>query len=204
MSSRDERWTAKPELITEISEMGDYYVQEFLDNYAGKRVEQLMPLFDRAFKLLTEREHYSRKNAFGEMHCDSYMWIEKCEHSQVIVYEIQSARFMFIKENKYDETYGSDEPPMFGKFHIRQLYFKYQYPTWMKAKLADAKLKHFRKIDFKPLYCDSRDIGYLGTATHDILRRGETKVKDATMQTIKVMDMMKFWEVYLDNPEELE
>ncbi|MCK5019017.1 MAG: hypothetical protein KAS32_18295 [Candidatus Peribacteraceae bacterium] len=203
MSERKERWFDYPKNIVAASEIGDYEVQNFLDNYIGGRLDQNMELFDRAFALLTERGHYSRKNAFGEMHCDSYMWIEKCEHSQVLVYEIQSARFLFVKENKYDETYG-EERACFGKIHIRELYFEHAYPAWKKNQLKNAKLKHFRDADFKMRYGDSRDEGYIGTAEHAILRNYETSIKDATMRTASIIDMMCFWEVYLDNPDELE
>ena len=204
MSVRSEEWYNNPEQIQEGSDVGDLHVQWFLDNYVGGRLDQHMDLFNRAFALLTERGHYSRENAFGEMHGDCYLWIEKCDHSDVLVYEMQSSRTMFIKEHKWDETYGGTEPPMFGRFHIRDLYYKYAYPAYKKEQLKGAKLKDWRKKDFIPQYSDSRDVGYIGSAEHNILREYKTTIKDATLRTSCIIDFMGFWEVYLDNPEELE
>jgi len=203
MSNDSENWYDHPERIQEANDVGDLYVQWFLDNYVGGRLDKNMDLFNRAFALLTERGHYSRDNAFGEMHGDCYLWIEKCEHSQVLVYEQQSSRILFIKENLYDETYGEDKP-MFGKFHIREIWYKYAYPSWKKAQLKGYKLKDWRKADFKPSYGDARDIGYVATAEHNTLRGYETSIKDATMRASAIIDLMGFWEVYLDNPEDLE
>ena len=127
------------------------------------------------------------------MHGDNYMWIEKCSHSNVIVLETQSCLFVFIQsKSKYDKS-----------FHIRELYSKYR---WHNSELKGLTLKKLRQADFKPTtqdmkslyYGDNRDEGYICSTDW------EGNIKDAEKKTLSVIESMKYWEIYLDDPSQLE
>ena len=145
--------------------------------------------------MLAERKHYSRANAFGEMHCDGFLWIEKCEEVQVIVEERQSYRFIYIKDST--------------SFHIRELYYKWVYPAYNKKRLSGLTIPKFRKQGFKH-YCpekdrfkgftygDCRDSGYI--LSMNMYGNVFDKADRADERTLFAIDCLNFWEVYLDDP----
>ena len=77
-------------------ECGELYLGWFYDSYATEKLKRYLPVFEKAYNVLTERKNFSRRNAFGEMHGDNYIWIERCDHSKVIVFETQSRLFLMI------------------------------------------------------------------------------------------------------------
>lgn len=189
-NQKDFVWES-PSKYFSLDDVGDLHLQWLIDRYAALRLKQRLPLFNRAFDLMTERGNYSRKNAFGEMHGDCFMWIEKCEHSRVICYENQSQRLLFIALN----TYG---------FHIRYLAYKY---SWIKGSHKESKLETFKRTDFKQTnenpafqFCDARDEGY-AVSTDGVIH---PKVDAASMDALSVIGLMDFWEPYLDDPTTLE
>lgn len=180
-----------------INDCGELYLGWFYDSYATEKLKRYLPIFDKAYNLLTERGNFSRKNAFGEMHGDNYIWIEKCDHSKVIGFETQSCLFLMIRNNN----------GYFKEFHIRELYSQLAYN---KNQLRGLTISKFRKFDFKTgqsqsdnngfFYGDHRDNGFI-CSSESI---GELKLSGATRDTLSVIGLMGYWETYLDNPEELE
>lgn len=186
-----------------INEMGDLYLRWFNQRYAALRMIKNLPIFEKAFKLLTERGNFSRRNAFGEMHCDGYLWVMKHEKVKVIVEVGQSHKHIFIND-------GFD-------FHIRALSYDSNYPAYRRNELKGITEKKFKEQGFEP-YCpedyesgrfgaftygDGRDDGYilsikcLGMADH-------AECDFVNNKTIGAIERMEYWEKYLDNPEELE
>lgn len=191
-----------PEKYVPISEIGDLHVQWFVDRYAALRMIKNMPIFEQAYSLLTERGNYSRKNAFGEMHCDGFLWIEKHPKIKVIIEERQSYKYIYIKEP--------------CKFHIRALAYNLNYPEYRRTQLKGITIDGFRKqgfVSFCPdnvnaerfgafTYGDARDEGYI--LSMDFLCKGMEKIEYADSRTISAIENMKYWQVYLDDPTELE
>jgi len=179
-----------------INECGELYLGWFYDSYATEKLKRYLPIFDKAYTVLTERENFSRKNAFGEMHGDNYIWIEKSDYSKVIVFETQSCKFLMIREDGH-----------FPAFHIRELYSQWASKS---SQLKGLTVSKFRKFDFKTgqsqsenngfYYGDSRDEGFICSSDWG----GELKLKDANRNTLSVIGLMKYWEHYLDDPNELE
>ncbi len=179
-----------------INDCGELYLGWFYDSYATEKLKRFLPIFDRAYKILIERKNFSRKNAFGEMHGDNYIWIEKCDHSKVIVFETQSCRYLIIREDGYSPG-----------FHIRELYSQWAYN---RNRLRGLTVSRFRKFDFKTgqsqcenngfFYGDARDEGFICSSNWG----SEFKLKDANRDALSVIGLMKYWETYLDNPDELE
>ncbi len=198
---RDAEWFNNASLFFSekdyTNDCGELHLGWFYDSYATEKIKRYLPIFDKAYTVLTERKNFSRKNAFGEMHGDNYIWIEKCEHSKVIVHETQSCLFLMIRK---DSEY-------FPQFHIRELYSQWAYNRSLLRGLTVSK---FRKFDFKTgqsqgenngfYYGDSRDKGFI-CSTESI---GEFKLGDATKDALSVIGLMKYWEHYLDDPSELE
>ena len=203
----NQTWYDRPDLFFKegFNDLGDYHLEKFVDRYAAERLKGNMYLFDRAYKVMSERGNYSRKNAFGEMHGDCYMWIEKCEHSDVIVYETQSCKYLYIKD-KFLFKKGYDN---LGRFHIRQLYSQWDW-AYKKTELKGMTLARYKKYNFKTggsqkenkglYYGDCRDTGYIGTLERNIM----DEIDRADFRTLAIINMMKYWELYLENPKDLE
>lgn len=185
-----------PEEYFRIDDVGDLHIQWMFDRYAAMRLMQKLPLFDRAYDLMVERKNYSRKNAFGEMHGDVFMWVEKCGHSKIIVLEHQNGSLIFIRANY--------------KFHIRELLHQSTYPPYKKAELKESTLGNFKRTDFDKghnenqalRYGDARDIGYLGSM--DMLIKGRERLEYANSRILNTIGLINFWEIYIDDPTELE
>jgi hypothetical protein len=198
MESRKEFYH-RPEEYLPLDEVGDLHIQWFYDRYCALRLLQKLPLFNRAYDLLVKRGNFSRHNAFGEMHCDGYMWVEKCDHSKIIVEERQSYKMIFI--------YGED------KFHIRELDYKWAYPPGRRGFLRELTLKKFKDTNFKTVpdnrdsnpgfwLGDSRDKGYI--VSMDMFLPGREKIDRASQGSLAAINSIDFWEHYIDNPNELE
>lgn len=185
-----------PDQYFRIDDVGDLHIQWMFDRYAAMRLMQKLPLFDRAYNLMFERKNFSRGNAFGEMHGDNYMWVEKSDHFKVIVLEHQNGSLIFIRSDY--------------KFHIRELLHAATYPTYKKAELKYSKLNNFRVTKFYEgkntnealRYGDARDTGYLGTC--DMLIKGHERLEHANSRILSTIGLIDFWEVYIDDPTELE
>lgn len=204
-----------PENYLSIDEIGDLHIQWFYNKYAALRLKSVLPIFERAYELLTERGNFSRKNAFGEMHCEGYLWIEKHDEIKVIVEERQSYSNIYI----YDGY----------SFHIRALDFATNYPQHRKNELKNIKLKGFIEQGFKPFcpndyniktfdaftYGDSRDDGYIVSVSglyksnempEEIRKMFKNLISCdyADSRTLYMLDSLNFWTHYLDNPDDLE
>lgn len=200
-------WFHRPELFEKnLSEVGDLHMQWFFDTYCALRLKKnVSEIFDRMYKLMEERGNYSRKNAFGEMAGDCYLWIEKCDHSKVIIYEGQSFQTMYIKSGLWDKHPGDT---IFEEFHIRALAYQWNYPPSRKVELKELTLKRYREGNFKAqktqhcsdhdglFFTDARDKGYLGS-----LRLGRMERSD--QRCLWAINTMIYWEHYLDHPEDL-
>lgn len=193
IKEKADKFWMHPEKSIRIDEVGDLHVQWFYDRYAAMRLLQRIPLYEVAYELLTNRGHFSRKNAFGEMHCDRYLWVEKCEHSEVIVEEGQS----YLTLNIYKPGRA---------FHIRDLYYKYAFD---KTSLKGLTLSEYRKIDFKAglegkifRYGDTRDDGYLGSM--DMYLKGHEKIDGANSRIMSAIKLIDFWQYYIEDPSCLE
>jgi hypothetical protein len=213
----NEEFFMNPDKYLKIGDIGDLHLEWFNARYAYLRMMEYMPLFDRAYKLLTERKHFSRKNAFGEMHGDGCLWIEKADNVQVIIEERQSYRRAYIKS----ET----------RFHIRALSYQWNCPSWRRTMLLGCTIKKMKNQGFKPtvdykngapnfLYGDSRDVGYilsmeldwqskfldecLGAEKAGTIPSMKKGIDSFCDYTIGGITCIKFWEVYLDDPKLLE
>lgn len=205
-----------PEKILSLDDVGELHLQWMIEYFAAERLIQRLPIFDKAVEVMTERGNFSRKNAFGEMHGDCYMWIEKAD-CPVICYEDQNNRLLFIKSNSC-------------KFYIRQLAYGANIYNWGRS-FSNCKLSTFRTTGFKQCdenpafrYGDSRDSGdrcsaglfgmpvasleeleELGIPAKFHLPNNEmNKVDNADFHTFYALKLMDYWEPYLDNPDELE
>ena len=191
-----------PAKYIHIGDDGDNIIKELNKNYAGLRMLKQMTLFDRAFKMLTERGHFSRKNAFGEMCRDGYMWVEKHENVQVIVEVRQSYMHIFIKDGY--------------RFHIRALDYKYNYPPLRKQELKGITVAKFKAQGFRPTtnkdfdafrYGDNRDEAYIFSMVYMPPRRAGDEeimiVNGVNDRTLFIIDSLSFWEHYLDNPDDI-
>jgi hypothetical protein len=199
------RWWRKqfyntPEKYLPIDDLGDLYIQWFYNRFAALRMLKNMSIFDKAYKILTERKNFSKKTAFGEMHGDGYIWVERHPEIKVIVEEWQSYRLIWIKDSY--------------KFHIRRLYYQYNYPQNSVPK--SFTIAAFRKQEFHP-YCpsdynekrfdaftygDNRDGGYV--LSMDFLSKGFENSEYADRSTLFHIDSLKYWDAYLNNPQDLE
>lgn len=203
-----------PNKYLPIDETGDSFIQSFFNKYTALRMIKNMPIFDKAYKVLTERGNFSREDAFGEMHGDGHIWVEKHPKIQVIVEEQQSFRHIFIKD-------GSN-------FHIRGLEYDMNYPIHNRTRLKGITISKFRKQNFVPFcpndvnvtrfngftYGDSRDEGYIfsghlpitKSSNKDIeLLLGQTITCDfADSRTLYAIKSMEFWVHYLNNIDDLE
>jgi len=200
-------WFRHPERLTEISRVGDLHVEWFLLNYVERRLESYMSLFDEAYKLMTKRKNFSRRSAFGEMHGDNYMWVCKCDHSQVICLETQSCKFLYIRKSNHHEP-----DTTYSTFHIRQLWTKYLYCPGESARLKGLTLKMFKDNDFSSIngsfdsnkglwFGDNRDNGFVLS----INKVNDHVYGDVDFEmAVSVIDNMAFWEIYLDDPTQLE
>jgi hypothetical protein len=188
----DNKFYWNPDKYLSLDDVGELHLQWFYDRYAALRLIQRLPIFNQAYEVMTERENFSRKNAFGEMHGDCYMWIERNAQSKVICYENQNERLLYISEE--------------FSFHIRRLDYKY---NWHREPYKQAKLEVFRRTDFKEAkdnpafhYGDCRDVGYIGSVS--MLLEGREQVESAGRKTLHALKMMDYWQPYLDNPNDLE
>ncbi len=195
----NEEFYKHPEKHLTIDDMGDLHLRWFNQHYAALRMLKNKPIFDKAFKILTERGNFSRSNAFGEMHPDGYLWIEKHDTIKVIVEEWQSSRRIYI-----DDGYN---------FHIRALEYKYNFPEYRVAMLKGITIDKFKKQGFKPFcpdinrfkgftYGDERDDGYILSMYY--LGSYYVECKYVNDMTLPVISRMESWEYYLDNLDELE
>jgi len=196
---RNEFWQ-NPEQYLRIDDVGDLHVQWFYDMYAAKRLLKNIPIFERAYELLTTRKNFSRRNAFGEMHGDNYLWIEKHDKIKVMVHEGQSYRYIFIMNGHI--------------FHIRALEYQFNFPPYRKKQLQGITISKFRKQGFKDeclngkdrfdafSYGDNRDSGYILSANLQI--KNHEKVEYADLRTIYAIKSMEYWVPYLDDTTQLE
>jgi hypothetical protein len=189
----DKDFHQHPERHLPLDEIGDQRIQWLFDRYAGMRLKQRIPIFERAYHLLEKGKNFSRRKAFGEMIRDTYMWIEKTDKPQVIILEKQSNLLAFIKNGLH--------------FHVRELFYHNLFPTHKKKQLAALTLKAYRQIGFKHdlkneifRYGDARDDGYLGSTT---LWPGLEQTEYANTRILNTFGLMDFWEPYLDDPTEL-
>lgn len=197
LEDNNKHFHRNPAKYLPLSEAGDQRIQWFMDKYAGLRLLQRLPLFEKAYTLMKERGNISRKKAFGEMHGDNYMWIiEVPEKSylKVIALEMQSNMILFIKDG--------------GSFHIREVYYPNIFPAYRKHELTFCSLKNFIKTKFRQyegnegyVYGDSRDSGYLGSTT---LIPGCESIDGANRRILHAIELMDYWEPYLNDPDELE
>jgi len=181
-----------PDKYLPIDAVGDLQLQWFINKYAILRMEKNLPIFEKAFNLLTERGHFSRTNAFGEMHPDGYLWVLKHEKIKVIVEERQSYKRIYIKDG--------------NAFHIRDLQYENAYPQYYKTQLKGNTINKFKKLGFKPdtthkfrgfMFGDERDEGYIFSKLSNICDYADSK-------SIYAIRNIEFWEPYLDNPNTLE
>lgn len=87
-----------PSQAIPLNDSGDYKITKLYEQYWGQRLLKSVETFEAAYKLLTELKHFSRRNSFGEMCHDRYLWIEKHPKVKVLVYEAQSYRTIYILE----------------------------------------------------------------------------------------------------------
>ena len=191
-----------PQKYIPLDDLGDLYLGWFYDRYVALRMLKNMPIFERAYELLTERKHYSRNNAFGEMHCDGYLWILKHDTIKVIVEERQSYKYIYINDGNH--------------FYIRALEYKYNYPPYRRKELKGITEAKFKKQGFKPhcpqdpneerfdafTYGDSRDDGHL--LSMDYWLKGHEKAENSDGHSIAAIKSLEYWVYYLDDPNELE
>lgn len=184
-----------PQNFIPISQEGDHYLKEFNKRYAGLRMKGMLPIFYKAYDLLTKRKCYSRKTAFGEMSRDGYIWIMKHDTIKVIVEERQSYKYIYIDD-------GSE-------FHIRALNYKNNYPQ--KPELTGITEDKFKeqnfRHDFKQDGCngfkfgDARDEGYILSCEYNF--EGMEEADHVNDRTLIAIDSIEFWDYYLDNPDEI-
>jgi hypothetical protein len=183
-----------PDKYLPIDELGDFYLRKFNDRYAGLKAVKQIPLFEKAFKILSDRGCYSKELAFGEMHGDGYLWVLKHKDIKVIIEQQQSYKLVYILDGLH--------------FHIRALDYAMNYPQYRKTELKDITETRFKSIGFKLnntfkafTYGDERDSGYILSMC---LIKGLESIEGSNTRTINVLELMKNWEYYLDNPDELE
>lgn len=197
-----EKFYKHPNKYIPINELGDLYLNWFNERYAALRMIKNLPIFNKAYKLLTERKNFSRNNAFGEMHCDGFLWVIKHDKIKVIVEERQSYKYIYIDNG--------------SKFHIRALDYHGNYPAYRRNELKGISEIKFKKQGFQP-YCpkdvntqrfgaftygDSRDEGYIMSMEYWL--KGHEQCDYANSRTIAAAQMIEYWIPYLDNPDELE
>lgn len=199
-------WYKHADEVLECNEVGDLRLNWLYEHHAGNRLVNELPKFLACYKMLEDRGHIGQRKKFGEMPGDSYMWIEKCTHSKVIIYECQSAMFLYsVKELEHE-----DEKHIKGA-HIRQLYYKHSLAS-TKVELKECTLAAYRKIDFdiggkeSPHFCryaDGRDQGYIASLKliFDIMK---PQVEDATRRTFSLIGYMNFWVHPTQHPEEYD
>ena len=198
---RREDFHENPDKYLRIDEVGDLHLQWFYDKYAALRLLKNIPIFERAYDLLTERKNFSRRNAFGEMHGDHYLWIEKHPKIKVLVDQDQSHRYIYLMDGH--------------RFHIRALEYEYNCPVYRRKQLKGITVAKFRKQGFKTKcqdnqdkrfgafsYGDERDDGYILSA--DLSIKYHEKVEYADIRSISAIKNMEYWVPYLDDPEQLE
>jgi len=203
----NERWFHHPERLTSIDDVGEQEIRWLQQKFYTLRLISVIPLYERAYDFMVKRGNFSRKNAFGEMHGDRYMWVEKCDHSKIIVYEEQSCKIIYIY------TFGDPFP----QFHARELYYKYSYPTWKKTELKGITVEKFRNQNFLTgtinswvskskterfdafEYGDGRDRGYLFSC-----KGINDKLEDVANFTGYAIKNIEYWETYIDDPSQLE
>lgn len=196
-----EHFYRNPDEYIPVDEIGDMYLNWFFERYAAIRMMKNLPIFKKAYRTLTKRGNFSREDAFGEMHCDGYLWIEKHPTVKVIIEERQSFKYIYM----YDGFH----------FHIRALDYAYNYPDHRKRELKGITIEKFRKQDFAPhcpekiserfdafSYGDRRDDGYI--LSMDCYMKGFEKVDSPDMRTISAITNLEYWVHYLDDPSELE
>lgn len=156
-----------PEKFLPIDESGDFHIERLNKKYAARRLQKNMYIFEMAYKVLTDGKHFSEKKAFGEMHGDCYLWVEKHDKIQVIIYQAQSYRHIYIKDG--------------STFHIRSLDYSMNYPSYEKTRLKGITIAKFKKQGFEPFcsndvnkrqhdfeaftYGDARDAAYILSGT---------------------------------------
>jgi len=198
-------WYRQAKEVLDCNSLGDLHLQWLSDHHAGNRLANNVHIFMNCYEMLLDRKCIGQRNKFGEMPGDSYLWIEKCTHSKVIVYETQSALYLYTVGNKtsIDEGFYTD-------VHIRDLYYKYS-PNYRKTELKSCRLADYKKLDFNIggdnsdhqfcYYGDGRDIGYLASISG---LRGiiEYAVKDSSPRSLAAIDRMVFWVHPTEHPEE--
>ena len=197
-----ENFYRNPDKHIPIDKLGDLYLNWFYERYAALRMLKNLPIFEKAYKILTDRKNYTRKNAFGEMHGDGYLWIVPHPKIKVIVEERQSFRYIYISDGY--------------KFHIRALDYECNYPALKKNELKGITIQKFRKQGFVP-YCsmdvnakrfdaftygDRRDDGYVLSMEYCL--KGFEKVDNPDGWSLSAIKNLEYWEIYLDDPSELE
>ena len=101
----------------ELSDVGDLHAGWFMERYAAERAMARIDIVRKAYDVCVAGKHFSRAKAFGEMHADGYLWVEKTDDPdvKVVIEERQSYKRAYIL---YDGEYKKE-------FHIRDLYCSY-------------------------------------------------------------------------------
>lgn len=180
-----------------LNDVGDYEIQKLFNAYACERMLENKSIFDRAYDYLVENEMFSSEEAFGEMHADGYLWVEKHDEVKVIVEERQSYRFIYIDDGK--------------SFHIRALDYEFNYPEARRKELEGVTVDRFREQDFRPnsnskfeafQYGDTRDEAYVLSLEYFL--EGHEKCDYADGATLFAIRGLEFWKPYLEDPTTLE
>ncbi len=204
-----------PEKYIPIDDVGHDRLLNFYGRFAVLLLQKNMPIFERAYEVLTERGNYSRDNAFGEMKGDRYLWVEKHPSIKVLVLEAQSYSFIYIKDG--------------FSFYIRAIANKLDYPEYRKVQYKNSTIEKFRKCGFKIsksfsafAYGDGRDDchimsceGMYGLKDVPEEKQSNDLVKaimavncmrttdNPDYRTIRAIEDIAQWEYYLDDPDDL-
>lgn len=190
-----------PEKYVPISDVGHDRVINFYGRFAVSYLVKVMPIFNRAYDLLTKMGKYSEKDAFGEMHGDRYLWIEKHDTIKVLVLKEQSHSFIYIKDG--------------CSFYIRALEYGKEATEIKKYRSQNFKLG--KALYFK--YGDGRDRKHVfscgmviekvpkGTSSNELVKALQGVSESSTTDnpnyhTIHAIEQIAEWEYYLDNPDE--
>lgn len=190
----------------ELTDVGDLHIGWLIERFAAERAKSRIETVIKAYDVCVTGKHFSRAKAFGEMHADGYIWVEKTDdpNVKVIIEERQSYKRAYIL---YDKKYKKE-------FHIRDLYCKWAYPTYRKIELKGITIANFRKQGWKHVcpnvpsarfnaftYGDCRDAGYIASMDYWTDGLIEPKIDSATTYTLGALRCIEFWDYYLDNPK---
>ncbi len=206
--------------LISLDEMGDRDLDQFVKNHYALRIEKVIPIFDKAYKVLSERGHFSRDNAFGEMCHDRHIWIIPHDDVDVIVSEQQNYEFIYIRYKDY----------MYNNFHARTLESEWKELDDKEIKEYTVSVEQFERQEFKPYYhptdnkktfssfCSGggNDEGYVFSMEYaslmgfnkDVNRKSidnfiRPKLSSYNPICRAALVDIEYWESYLDNPSEL-